>query len=81
MNPRADGKYDLHLPGIKFPLITFQARDEDVIQCIYRIKYNEPVGELGGEALIKSDRNNDRFGPDGIEAYTLIIKYLEQFVE
>jgi hypothetical protein len=61
--------------------MTFQARGEDVIQCIYRIKYNEPVGELGGEALIKSDRNNDRLGPDGIEAYALIIQYLEQFVE
>jgi hypothetical protein len=81
IEPRANEKYDLHLPGVKFPLLTFQVHDNDVIQCIYRIKYNEPVGESGGEPLIKTDHNNDRFGPDGIDAYTLIIQYLEQFVE
>ncbi len=78
---KADEKYDLHLPGIKYPLLTFQACDDNVIRCVYRIKYNEPVGELDGEAIIRSDRNNDRYGPNGIGAYELIIQYLEQFVE
>ena len=81
IEPRADGKYDLHLPGVKYPLLTFQARGEDVTLCIFRIKFNEPVGEFDGEALIWCDRNNDRFGPDGMEAYALTIQYLEQFVE
>jgi hypothetical protein len=81
IEPKADGKYDLHLPGVKFPLLTFHAHGDDVIRCVFRIKYNEPVGEFNGEPLISVDRNNDRFGPDGANAYALIIKYLEQFVE
>lgn len=78
---KADGKYDLHLPGVKYPLLTFQANGDDIVRCVFRIKYNEPVGEFNGEAIISTDHNNDRFGPDSEEAYTLIIKYLEQFVE
>ncbi len=81
IEPKADEKYDLHLPGVKYPLLTFQACDEEVIRCVYRIKYNEPVGEFDGEAIIRSDHNNDRYGPNGIHAYELIIQYLEQFVE
>jgi hypothetical protein len=81
IEPKADGKYDLYLPGVKFPLLTFQAYGDDVIRCVFRIKYNEPVGEFVGETLIGTDRNNDRFGPDGVDGYTLIINYLEQFVE
>jgi hypothetical protein len=77
---RANGKYDLHLPGVKFPLLSFQARFDSVIRCVYRIKNNVPVGEFDGLSLIKSDRNN-RYGPDGERAYALIIKYLEEFVE
>jgi hypothetical protein len=75
IEPRADEKFDLHLPGVKFPLLTFQACGDEVIQCVFRIKYNEPVGEFDGEALIRSDRNNNRLGPDGIDAYALIVKY------
>jgi HJR/Mrr/RecB family endonuclease len=78
---KAEGKYDLHLPGVKYPLLTFQAYGDLVIKCVFRIKYNEPVGEFVGEAIINTDNNNNRFGPDGDEAYSLIIKYLEQFVE
>lgn len=81
IEPKADGKYDLYLPGVKYPLLTFQAEGDDVIRCVFRIKYNEPVGEFAGESLIGTDRNNDRFGPEGVDAYTSIIKYLEQFVE
>lgn len=83
VEPRAGGKYDLHVPGVKFPLLTFQAHPEDdaVVRCVYRIKYNEPVSETDGEALIKSDRSNNRVGPDDVHAYVLIIQYLEQFLE
>lgn len=81
IEPKADEKYDLHLPGVKYPLLTFQACDDEVIRCVYRIKYNEPVGDFDGEAIIRSDRNNDRYGPNGLRAYELIIQYLEQFVE
>lgn len=77
---KENGKYDLHLPGVKFPLISFQARLNDVTKCVYRIKNNEPVGEYDGFALIKSDRNN-KYGPDGKQAYELIIKYLAPFLE
>ena len=78
---KTDGKYDLHLPGVKYPLLTFQAQGNDIVRCVFRIKYNEPVGEFNGEAIISTDNNNNRSGPDGEEAYALIIKYLEQFVE
>ena len=77
---RANGKYDLHLPGVKFPLLSFQARFNEVVRCVFRIKNNEPVGEFDGSALIKSDRNQ-RYGPDGERAYALIVKYLEQYLE
>lgn len=77
---KENGKYDLHLPGVKFPLISFQTRLNDVTKCVYRIKNNEPVGEYEGFALIKSDRNY-KYGPDGEQAYELIVKYLEQFLE
>lgn len=83
VEPRVGGKYDLHVPGVKFPLLTFQAHSEAdaVARCVYRIKYNEPVSEADGEALIRSDRNNNRVGPDDVQAYGLIIQYLEQFLE
>jgi HJR/Mrr/RecB family endonuclease len=77
---KANGKYDVHLPGIKFPVLSFQARYEDVIRCVFRIKNNEPIDENDGSALIRSDRN-ERYGPDGERAYALILKYLEQFIE
>jgi len=78
---KTDGKYDLHLPGVKYPLLSFQSQGDDIVRCVFRIKYNEPVGEFSGEAIISTDSNNNRSGPDGEEAYTLIIKYLEQFLE
>jgi hypothetical protein len=81
LESKTDEKYDLHLPGVKFPLLTFEIRAGEVSKCVFRIKYNEPVGEFDGEALIWCDRTNNRFGPDGAEAYSLITGYLEQFVE
>jgi HJR/Mrr/RecB family endonuclease len=81
LESRTDEKYDLHLPGVKFPLLTFEIRADEVRKCVFRIKFNEPVGEFDGEALIWCDRTNDRFGPDGAEAYSLITGYLEQFLE
>ncbi len=80
IEPRADEKYELYLPGVKFPLLNFQACRDSVIRCVYRIKYNEPVGESEGKALISSV-NNQRSGPDDAEAYALIVEYLKQFVE
>ncbi len=77
---KAGEKFDLYLPGVKHPLLTFQAQSGAVIQCVFRIKYNEPVSETEGEALISSDKNG-RFGPDDEEAYILITQYLEQFLE
>ncbi len=80
IEPRADEKFYLYLPGVKFPLLNFQALRDSVIRCVYRIKYNEPVGEAEGEAIISSV-DNQRFGPDDAEAYALIVEYLKQFVE
>jgi|WetSurMetagenome_2_1015567.scaffolds.fasta_scaffold19317_3 HJR/Mrr/RecB family endonuclease len=77
---RAGGKYDLYMPNIKFPLLTFHANSNVVKRCVFRIKNNQPVGELDGIALISSDRNNVRMGPDNIQAYALIIQYLEKFL-
>jgi hypothetical protein len=80
IEPKTYDKYDLYLPGIRHPLLTFQALGEEVVRCIFRIKYNEPVGEFDGEVLIRLD-NNVRRGPDGLEAYAEVIQYLEQFLE
>jgi len=80
IEPRADEKFDLYLPGVKFPLLTFQTLRDSVIRCIYRIKYNEPVGESEGETLLSS-ADNQRSGPDDVEAYALVVEYLKHFVE
>jgi HJR/Mrr/RecB family endonuclease len=78
---RPGGKYDLYLPNVKFPLLTFQASSDIVTRCVLRIKNNQPVGEFEGVTLLGFDRNNVRFGPEGIQAYNLIIQYLEEFLE
>ena len=77
---RLGGKYDLYLPNVKFPLLTFQANSDAVTRCVFRIKNNQPVGEFEGVTLLGYDRNNVRFGPEGIQAYNLIIQYLEDFL-
>jgi hypothetical protein len=81
LETKADGKYDLFLPGVKYPLLTFQAQDDSVTRCIFRIKYNEPVNESEGEAVIASCGGGDRIGYDDMKVYTSIIQYLEQFLE
>ena len=80
LEARADGKYDLFLPGVKYPLLTFQADSGRVIGCILRIRYNEPVGEAEGTALISSGLGG-KVNPDDVSAYGLIIQYLEGFLE
>jgi hypothetical protein len=78
---RSGGKYDLYLPNVKFPLLTFQVNSDIVTRCVLRIKNNQPVGEFEGVTLFGFNRNNIRFGPEGIQAYTLIIQYLDEFLE
>ena len=78
---RSGGKFDLYLPNVKFPLLTFQVNSDIVTRCVLRIKNNQPVGEFEGVTLISNDKNNLRVGPDGNQAYTLIIQYLEEFLK
>ncbi len=78
---KAEGKYDVHLPGVKYPLLTFQSQNGLVTRCICRIKYNEPVTENDGETIITTDETNNRVGPDEEQAYGLVMQYLEQFLE
>ena len=80
IEPRTGKRYDLHLPGVKFPLLTFQAHADKVSRCVYRIINNKPVGEHEGTTLISIDHDKNRVGPDEIQAYSLIIQYLEQFL-
>ncbi len=81
IEPRASGKYDVHLSGVEFPLLTFQALAGNVIRCVFRIKNKQPVAEFDGVALISTDRNNNRSGPDDAHAYALILQYLEEFLK
>ena len=78
---KPEGKYDVHLPGVKYPLLTFHAPHGVVTRCICRIKYYEPVTEAQGEAIIDTDEANRRVGLDGEKAYEAVIEYLEQFIE
>lgn len=76
LEAKADGKYDLHLPGVKYPLLTFQAQNGVVTRCVLRIKYNEPVTEDQGEVIVgcETARSDE-------EAYRLVTEYLERFLE
>jgi HJR/Mrr/RecB family endonuclease len=80
LEPRTGGKYDLHLTGVKFPLLTFQVHANEVIRCVYRIINNKPVGEHEGVVLISIERDGKRIGPNETSAYALIIQYLETFL-
>lgn len=81
LEPKSTGKYDLHLAGVKYPLLTFQAQANVVVSCVFRIEYNEPVKESNGRVLIGIDGANNRLCPDDVEAYSSIVQYLEQFLE
>lgn len=79
---RVGGKYDVFFPGVSFPLLTFQVQNSQVTRLVYRIKYNEPVGENDGEALINCSRNDNTSNrPNDADAYAQVIAYLEQFLE
>ena len=66
---RTGGKFDLHLSGVKFPLLTFQANADEVIRCVYRINNNNnPVGENEGISLISVGPEKNRVGPIEIQA-------------
>ncbi len=78
---RTGEKFDVFFPGVKFPLLTFQVQNDKVTMLVYRIRYNEPVGENDGEVLIKTDRGGVRIGPEDAQAYVLVTEYLEQFLE
>ncbi len=76
---KENDKYDIHRPGIKPPLLSFQARGPYVTRCVFRIRGNEPVGEYEGRVLIKSDRHYIH-GPSGERAYEGIVAYLSDFL-
>lgn len=69
---KADGKYEVNLPGVKYPLLTFQVQNGTVTRCVQRIKYNEPVNEADGEVIVADSDE---------QAYGLVMQYLEQFIE
>jgi hypothetical protein len=78
IEPKGGGKHDLHLLGVKVPLLTFWLQSNIVVRCIYRISSNKPVGENEGVKLLDVDKNGCRVGPDDIKAYDSIRKYLEE---
>jgi HJR/Mrr/RecB family endonuclease len=73
------GKYDLHIYGIKSPLLSYQTRFSTVTKCILRFNRKEPVSEADGEKLIWTKRNEIE-GLDEEDAYDQIRKYLQQFL-
>jgi hypothetical protein len=80
LEPKTEDKYDLLLPGVKYPLLTFQVQRDEVTRVVFRIKYNEPVSESEGEKVIEYD-GGSRVGPEDLQAYSLVTQYLEQFLE
>ncbi|MCW3999317.1 MAG: restriction endonuclease [Candidatus Bathyarchaeota archaeon] len=76
---RGPEKYDLYLPGVRYPLLTFQVSEGAVSSCVFRIRYNEPVVESAGEVLI-GGVGDGRVEPDEADAYALIVEYLEHFI-
>jgi hypothetical protein len=79
IEPRLGGKYDLFLPGVKYPLLTFAEQGGVVVRCVFRIRNGEPVGEFEGEVLVGCE-GDVRVGPDGVEAYGLVLEYLAWFL-
>ncbi len=78
IEPKAEGKYDLHLPTVKHPLITFHVQSGAVVRCVLRVKNNTPVNENEGIILISSDGANK---VDEAKAYDIAKRYLEQFLD
>jgi len=78
---KSEDKYDIILPGVKYPLLSFEVEGQTVMRCVFRIKYNEPVPENDGEQLIAIDEKKGRTGPNETQAYEAIVQYLTQFLE
>jgi len=77
---RMNGKFELFLAGVKFPLLTFQAEGDRVVRCVFRMKNYKPVGEHEAQALIWTDEANIRLGPNEAEAYEAVTRYLIDFI-
>ena len=73
------GRYDLHIYGIKSPLLSFQTRFSTVTKCVLRFSGKEPISEADGEKLIWTKRN-EIVGLDEEDAYNKITKYLQKFL-
>jgi hypothetical protein len=78
---RVNGKFDLFLAGVKFPLLTFQSEGARVMRCVFRMKNYQPIGEAEAQALIWTDENNNTLGPNDMEAYDAVTRYLKDFIE
>jgi hypothetical protein len=78
---KAEWRYEVLLPGVKYPLLTFMVRGGAVSRLVFRIKYNEPVTEAEGEVVVGVDEAGNRVGPSEGEAYMRVIQYLEQFIQ
>jgi hypothetical protein len=78
---RMNGKFELFLAGVKFPLLTFQAEEDRVVSCVFRMKNYKPVGEHEAQTLIWTDEANNRLGPKDLEVYNVVTKYLKDFIE
>jgi HJR/Mrr/RecB family endonuclease len=78
---RVNGRFELFLAGVKFPLLTFQSEGDKVVRCVFRMKNYQPVGEQESQALIWTDEANNRFGLSDADAYDAVIKYLKDFIE
>ncbi len=79
IEPKENGKYDLHMHGIKYPLISFQTRFHYVSKCVLRFENKQPVGESDGRKIIWSDAHYT-YGNQH-DAYQKITRYLSQFLE
>ncbi len=76
---KENGKYDVLIHGIRYPLVTFHTRLSHVSKCVLRFENRQPVGESDGRKLIWSDAHythgNQR------DAYLQLTKYFSQFLE
>jgi hypothetical protein len=76
---KENGKYHIHRHGIRYPLVSFQARGlNKVTKCVLRMRGNKPVRENEGAVLIYSD-SHYTYGSEEV-AYTKVIECLNQFL-
>ena len=79
LEAKDDNKYDLHIYGIKNPVVSIQTKLSHVSKCVPRFNGEEPVSEADGRKLIWTSRNQIE-GLDEEDAYQAIKKYLQQFL-